>query len=59
MFTQVLVTWSLWLCCVVTGKGYLCACEDRVRVNYFILILNERELQIDYIENKEKHTREI
>ena len=44
MFTQVLVTWSLLLLCVVVGKVDLCAYEDRHRVNYFCLILNQREL---------------
>ena len=54
-----LVTWPLLFLCVVAVKVDLRACEDRVRVNYFRLILNQRELQTDYVERKEKHTREI
>ena len=54
-----LVTWSLLLLCVVVVKVDLRACEDRVKVNYFRLILNQRELQTDYAGSKEKHTREI
>ena len=54
-----LVTWSLLLVCAVAVMVELHACEDRVRVNYFHLILNQRELQTDYVESKEKHTREI
>ena len=58
-FTQVLATWSLLLVCVVAVKVDLRAYEDKVRVNYFFLILNQREMQTDYAESKEKHTREI
>ena len=54
-----LVTWSLMFLCEVIVKVDLRACEDRVRVNHFRLILNQRELQTDYVESKEKHTREI
>ena len=59
MLTQVLVTWFMLFLCVVAVKVNLRACEDRVRVNYFLLILNQRELQTDYTRSKEKHTREI
>ena len=40
-------------------KVDLRACEDRVKVNYFRLILSQRESQIDYAESTKKHKREI
>ena len=40
-------------------KVNLRAYEDRVKVNYFRLILSQRESQIDYIESIEKHKQEI
>ena len=40
LFTQVLVTWSLLILCVVAVKVDLHGCEDRVKVNYFYLILD-------------------
>ena len=43
-----IVTWSLLLLCVVEVKVELRACEDRIMVNYFRLVLNQREPQTDF-----------
>ena len=40
-------------------KVDLRACEDKVKVKYFRLILSQRELQPDYVESKDKHKREF
>ena len=45
--------------CVIAVKGTVCVCKDRVKLNYFHSILNQKELYTDYAKNKEKHTKEI
>ena len=40
-------------------KVTVCVCEDGFKLNYFRLILNQKEPYTDYAENKEKHTKEI
>ena len=40
-------------------KVDLRACEDGVKVNYFCLIISQRELQTDYAVSTEKHKGEI
>ena len=44
---------------VITTKVIVCVCKDGVKLNYFRLILNQKEPYTDYAENKEKHTKEI
>ena len=44
---------------VITVKVIVSACEDGVKLNYFCLILNQKETYTDYVENKEKHIKEI
>ena len=44
---------------VITVKVTVSVCEDRVKLNYFCSILNQKEPYIDYSENKEKHIKEI
>ena len=45
--------------CVITLKVTMSVCEDGVKLNYLCSILNQKEPYIDYIENKEKHIKEI
>ena len=44
---------------VITVKVIVSVCEDGVKLNYFRLILNRKEPYTDYLENKEKHIKEI
>ena len=44
---------------VITVKVIVNVCEDGVKLNYFSLILNQKEPYIDYAKNKEKHIKEI
>ena len=44
---------------VIAMKVTVCVCEDGIKLNYFHSILNQKEPYTDYIENKEKHTKEI
>ena len=44
---------------VITVKVIVNVCEDRVKLNYFRLILKQKEPYIDYVENKKKHIKEI
>ena len=44
---------------VITVKVIVNVCEDGVKLNYFRLILNQKEPYTDYAENKEKHIEEI
>ena len=44
---------------VITVKVTVSVCEDKVKLNYFRLILNQKEPYTDYAENKENHTKEI
>ena len=44
---------------VITVKVTVSVCEDGVKLNYFRSILNQKEPYTDYIENKEKHIKEI
>ena len=39
-------------------KVTVSVCEDRVKFNYFRSILNQKEPYTDYVENKEKHTKD-
>ena len=43
--------------CVIAMKVTVSVCEDRVKLNYFRSILNQKEPYTDYLENKEKHTK--
>ena len=54
-----IVTWSLLLLCVVEVKVELRACEDRVKVNYFRLVLDQREPQLIFKEQREAHQRNL
>ena len=40
-------------------KVNVCVCKDGVKLNYSHSILSHREPYIDYVENKEKHTKGI
>ena len=42
---------------VIVVKVIVSVCEDEVKLNYFHLILNQKEPYIDYAKNKEKHTK--
>ena len=44
---------------VIAVKVTVSVCEDRVKLNYFRLILNQKEPYTDYTENKQKHIKEI
>ena len=44
---------------VITMKVIVSVCEDGVKLNYFRLILNQKEPYTDYAENKEKHIKEM
>ena len=44
---------------VIAVKGIVCVCEDGVKLNYFHSIMNQKEPYTDYVENKDKHTKEI
>ena len=44
---------------VIAVKVNVRVCEDGVKLNYFRSILSQREPYTDYMENKEKHTKEI
>ena len=44
---------------VITVKVIVNVCEDGVKLNYFRLILNQKESYTDYAESKEKHIKEI
>ena len=45
--------------CVIAVKVDVCGCEDRVKLNYSRLILSQSEPKTNYVESKEKHTKEI
>ena len=44
---------------VITVKVTVSVCEDGVKLNYFRSILNKKEPYTDYVENKQKHIKEI
>ena len=44
---------------VIAIKANVCVCEDEVKLNYSHSILSQREPSTAYVENKEKHTKEI
>ena len=44
---------------VIIVKVIVSVCEEGVKLNYFRLILNQKEPYIDYAENEEKHIKEI
>ena len=44
---------------VIVVKVTMYVCKDGVKLNYFRSILNKKEPYTDYVENKEKHTKEI
>ena len=44
---------------VIIVKVIVNVYEDGVKLNYFRLILNQKEPYTDYVENKEKHIKEI
>ena len=44
---------------LISVKVTVCVCEDEVKLNYFRSILNQKEPYTNYVEKKEKHTKEI
>ena len=52
-------SWVFVFLCVIAIKVFVCICEDEVKLNYSRLILSRREPCTDYVENKEKHIKEI
>ena len=44
---------------VIAVKITVSVCEDGVKLNYFYSILSQKEPYTDYVENKEKHPKEI
>ena len=44
---------------MIAVKVTVSVCEDRVKLNYFHSILNQKEPYTDYAENKEKHIKGV
>ena len=44
---------------VIIVKVIVSVCKDRVKLNYFRLILNQKEPYTNYTENKEKCIKEV
>ena len=45
--------------CVIIVKVAMSVCKDRIKLNYFHSILNQKEPYTDNAENKQKHIKEI